>query len=369
MKKRKILSTIAVLILCIIMAVPVGAATNISNKSLVLISGQTKQLKVLGTKRKAKWYSNNRNVATVTSTGKVTAKRKGNAVITAKANNNNYTCKVTVETPSISRKSITLNKGKRYTLKITGTKQKVLWKSSKKSVASINSKGVVIANGYGKATITAQVGEKSYKCIVTVNRPLVYLSEKSRTIYQGQSFDLLLKNSNSKVAWSTSNRNVASIKKISTYKYRVTGRRSGMATITVKSGSKKYTCKVTVKTKARELFPGKRECGSGTFYIYFASGTSQGGKIPTVYVDRRFPIGFVDYHVYGVNKNVPVHVYIDAEQVDVQYVPYGLQASMSFADGKMKSGTHVVEMVQYEKDNPKGKVITYRKARYKVVYK
>ena len=41
----------------------------------------------------------------------------------------------------ISKKSVTITKGKTYTLKVKGTKKKVKWTSSKKSVATVSKKG------------------------------------------------------------------------------------------------------------------------------------------------------------------------------------------------------------------------------------
>lgn len=50
-------------------------------------------------KTKATWKSSNPKVATVSSTGKVTAKKKGTTTITAKTNGKTYKCKVTVLRP------------------------------------------------------------------------------------------------------------------------------------------------------------------------------------------------------------------------------------------------------------------------------
>lgn len=71
-------------------------------------------------------------------------------------------------TVKISKKKATLIKGQTLKLKITGTKTKVKWSSSKKSVATVSSKGVVKAKKKGTATITAKVGKKKYKCVITV---------------------------------------------------------------------------------------------------------------------------------------------------------------------------------------------------------
>lgn len=50
-------------------------------------------------KTKATWKSSNTKVATVSSKGKVTAKKKGTTTITAKANGKTYKCKITVLRP------------------------------------------------------------------------------------------------------------------------------------------------------------------------------------------------------------------------------------------------------------------------------
>lgn len=75
-------------------------------------------------------------------------------------------------TVKLSATKKTLTKGKTYTLKMLGTKKKVTWKSSKTSVATVNSKGKVTAKKAGTATITAKVGTKTYKCKITVKNPV-----------------------------------------------------------------------------------------------------------------------------------------------------------------------------------------------------
>ena len=76
----------------------------------------------------------------------------------------------TKTTVRLNKKTATITEGKTLQLKISGTKQKVKWTSSKKSVASVSSKGKVTARKPGKATITATVGGKKYKCKITVRK-------------------------------------------------------------------------------------------------------------------------------------------------------------------------------------------------------
>ncbi len=168
---------LSVVFTCVISAVPnmpgqtieaQAATVKLNKKSVTLIKGQTTTLKMKGTSKKVTWSSSKESIATVSSKGKVTAKKKGTTTITAKVGGKKYTCKVTVEAPKISKTSLTLTKGKTSTLKIAGTTQDVTWSSSKKSVATVNSKGKVTAKKKGTATIIATVGGEKYTCALTV---------------------------------------------------------------------------------------------------------------------------------------------------------------------------------------------------------
>lgn len=72
-------------------------------------------------------------------------------------------------------------KGDSFTLKVTGTKKKVKWSSSKKSVATVKN-GVVNAKKTGTTYITAKIGKKKYKCKVTV-KSKKYINNKVVSIY------------------------------------------------------------------------------------------------------------------------------------------------------------------------------------------
>lgn len=63
-----------------------------------------------------------------------------------------------------------------YTLKVTGTTQKVVWKSSNKKIATVSKTGKVTAKNIGTCTITAIVGagenSEKLKCKITVKSRL-----------------------------------------------------------------------------------------------------------------------------------------------------------------------------------------------------
>lgn len=81
------------------------AAVSISTKKKTLYVNESFMLSVKGTTKTVKWSSSNKKVATVTSMGKVTAKKKGTATITAKVGKKSYKCVVTVKTTAL-RKNI-----------------------------------------------------------------------------------------------------------------------------------------------------------------------------------------------------------------------------------------------------------------------
>ena len=89
--------------------------TSINATKKTLYEGKTFVLKIKGTKKKIKWESSNENIATVTSSGLVTAKSAGNATITASFEDSKYiykhNCKITVTSQWMNAKNIEKNYG------------------------------------------------------------------------------------------------------------------------------------------------------------------------------------------------------------------------------------------------------------------
>lgn len=170
---------------------------------------------------------------------------------------------VKVTSVTLNKKTATIIKGQKLTLRATlnpkNTTQKSLrWSTSNKKVATVNAKGVVNGVKKGKATITVKVKGTSKKatCKVTVKDPVkvskITMNVKSATIYEGATKTLKVtyapKNTTQKsLSWSTSNKKVATVSSLGIVK----GVKKGTATITatVKGTSKKATCKITVKAK------------------------------------------------------------------------------------------------------------------------
>lgn len=130
--------------------------------------------------RVVSWTTSNKKVATVSSTGKVTGKKKGKATITAVlASGKKLTTTVKVQKGTVKTKSIVVN-GKTLTLTAKQkyqivavrnpltSQQKLTYSSSSKKIAKVDKKGRITAVKKGKATITVKSGSKKVKIKVTV---------------------------------------------------------------------------------------------------------------------------------------------------------------------------------------------------------
>ena len=153
-------------------AVSVSAAPKISPSSKTLYVGQAAVLKASGFKKSVAWSSKKKNVATV-SKGKVTAKKKGTAVITAKAGSQRAVCKVTVRNIALSKTSASMTAGK--TLKLTlncGASSGISWTTSNSKTVAITSRSknyvYLKAVKKGTAVVRAKYKTRTYACKITV---------------------------------------------------------------------------------------------------------------------------------------------------------------------------------------------------------
>ena len=147
----------------------------LNKKTATVYKGKTTTLKatVTGTAAaKVTFTSSNPKVAAINkTTGKVTAKAKGTAVITAKCGDVKVTCKVTVKNPTLTlnKTSASVKVGK--TTKITAKAApsgKVTYKSGNKKIATVSSNGTIkgIKKGTAKITVTCNGVTKTVKVTV-----------------------------------------------------------------------------------------------------------------------------------------------------------------------------------------------------------
>lgn len=87
-----------------------AASVKLNTTKKTVYVGEAFTLKLSGTKKKIKWSSTNKNVASVDSKGRVTTKKAGTVKIKAKVGNKTYSCKVTVKNYSKSKVSASIEK-------------------------------------------------------------------------------------------------------------------------------------------------------------------------------------------------------------------------------------------------------------------
>ena len=206
--------------------------------------------------------SNNTKVATVSPTGKVTAKKAGKATITitlASGVSRSMTVKVqkgAVKTSKISgvASKVILEAGKSLALSpvVTPltTKDKLSYSSSNKKVAKVSKSGVITAKASGKAKITIKSGRKKFVVTVTVPKKAPTDMQgvpATKSLKKGKSFTIKAKllptGAEAKVTYKSSNKKVATVNA----KGKVTAKKAGTAVITVTAGGIKQTCIVTAK--------------------------------------------------------------------------------------------------------------------------
>lgn len=125
---------------------------------------------VVNGKGETTYTSSNTKVATVGSDGVIKGKDVGTVLITV-ANNGVKECFVLkVKKPSLNVTEKTLKVKKSYKLKITGQVGKATFKSTNTKVATVNSKGKIVAKKKGTAVIKVMTNGITLKCKIKVKK-------------------------------------------------------------------------------------------------------------------------------------------------------------------------------------------------------
>lgn len=218
--------------------------------------------------------SSSPSVASIDSTGKVTAKKTGTTTITAKFSNAETSCKVTVVKTDITlnKKTASIEHGETITLAASlSTSSQVTWKSSKSSVATVDQNGTVTGLKPGTTTITASADGSKAACTITVKSPTLSLSKSSITLYRRQTASVTAKVSSGLIpSFKTNKKSVATVDENGV----ITAIKHGTAVITATIDGVSKTCTVTVKQPAITLSAAEVTLTPGSRYLLKAAVSS-----------------------------------------------------------------------------------------------
>ena len=202
------------------------------------------------------WGSSDVSVSTV-SDGKVTAKKSGTSIITAKSGSCIAECTVTVsvDVESVTLDKTTLSLAVGETAQLTAmvkpdnaTYKNVTWTSSDESVAKV-ADGKVTAVKAGKATITAKCGSKAAECVATVTVPVssITLDKTILSLTIGETTRLKatitpIDATIQTITWSSSRNSVATVSSTGL----VTAIAEGTTIITASADGVYASCTITV---------------------------------------------------------------------------------------------------------------------------
>ena len=165
-----LMSFVGLLASTMISGIDVQAKSKIKiNKNKVGICvGEATKLKIKGTSKKIKWSSSKKKIATVDKQGKVYAKKKGVAVITAKVSGIKLKCRVTVKNKS--KKSIVNRTAETYVDSSYQLKDSVKkWIYINTDMLESKGHSEIIARKCGKTEITYEsINGKIYRYDIRV---------------------------------------------------------------------------------------------------------------------------------------------------------------------------------------------------------
>ena len=174
--------------------------TNVNTKTLTIEKGEVFQLKANRTD--VKWKSSNKNVVTVSKTGKLKGKNGGAATVTLTAGKTKASLEVTVGTKvagvNVIKSAVALPVGARSTIKAEvspadASNLAVTYQSAKPKIASVSKDGVITAKKAGSTKITVQAsdGSKKKETVYVTVRPANSAVRLQDDFYQNINAQLL----------------------------------------------------------------------------------------------------------------------------------------------------------------------------------
>ncbi|MFQ6339795.1 hypothetical protein ACLNAL_25000 [Bacillus sp. AF62] len=113
------------------------------------------------------------------------------------------------------------------------------------------------------------------------------------------------------------------------------------------------------------VFPeGAMSIGEGKVKVITPDGTSENGNIPTVFIKKDTLIQQVELELSNFQSDKETFIFVDQMYTDRHQVTSTTQTTVQLKEKTLETGSHTITAVQYENNDPKGKVISFNQATF-----
>ncbi|KEK25125.1 hypothetical protein [Bacillus gaemokensis] len=112
-------------------------------------------------------------------------------------------------------------------------------------------------------------------------------------------------------------------------------------------------------------FPeGVMPIGAGKVKVVTPDGTSENGNIPTVFIKKDTLIQQVELELIDFQNDKETFVFVDHIFADKHQVTSVTQTTVELKQKMLETGYHTVTAVQFENNDPSGKVINFTQVKF-----
>lgn len=113
------------------------------------------------------------------------------------------------------------------------------------------------------------------------------------------------------------------------------------------------------------VFPeGAMSIGEGKVKVITPDGTSENGNIPTVFIKKDTLIQQVELELSNFQSDKETFIFVNQMYTDRHQVTSTTQTTVQLKEKTLETGSHTITAVQYENNDPKGKVISFNQATF-----
>lgn len=108
------------------------------------------------------------------------------------------------------------------------------------------------------------------------------------------------------------------------------------------------------------------EIGNGRIYVSTPSGTSENGNIPIEYVDTNTVICQIGLSLMNFEGDKQVFIYVDKTYNKKVQAGFRTDTTITLSEDLLNPGIHTVTAVQFENNDPLGRVIEYHETKFEI---